>query len=879
MKRILSILLPAVLLLAACEREKAEVAGGQKLPAVKEYVSFHTGDTKTTVDGTGNLGWVAGDEIIITYKGNTYNYTADNSGASTSFSPKTEADKIPVASDHIYTLEAAYGDSFPLTQTIAADGSNSSKLPLLASVEEILAENDEINLHFVHKASLLRLAFSEEDIAFKSIRLSGLDEGSDMTLDFPDGLDLSKGPVTVQVIVGTIISDADEGLLMDAVCADDSRIARVMWVGSARKLAVGTLIDQPVSQWRSSPAGISTAKELKEFAILVNKGCPATRFTSDGTPGGKVQLLADVDISKFAPWVPIGNNGSLDPGEAVTEDKILKNEFDGGGHSVSGLTIEQAHERFSNYGLFGVAAADIHDLKVEGSILLGSGEAQNLNLCVGGVASTLRPGCNIAHCTSNVNINVQYYGTKALSGSDVYNANSSTVHKWQRVGGIAGRCSGNISDCENKGDIKFTNGTSAKTIVVNCHYGGIAGQVCEYSSNDVSIIGCNNSGNIASQGRIGGYSDKPGGTADISSVYQVFQGMSLGGIVGTLGHMVTADMPAQGGTAYMSGCTNNGEIGNNFNCAGGNFGGVAGRTGCDSNIIIADCTNTKSVYGAKSSGESQQSTNNDFFFTMGGVVGVCHSRGGELSGLTNSGNVYVNNSNTAAVVGGVLGIISTFSSGVGFSNLSNSGGVYTSKESANTYINIGGIAGRVWTQGGSKTIVLDSPVNTGYIRNSTGGQRARVGGLVGYTNGFLIINDGVNKGNTTAWTKSGSSGYSNVSFVGGLIGEVGNNFPTRFNRCKQYGYVSYNNTSSYHGLVVGCYYQNSLTAVGCHASGTFGLSGGTTYTIASDSDLSSMVTGGSTDTSISEGKINILCFYDSSCAMSTPWEWSYHEID
>lgn len=115
--------------------------------------------------------------------------------------------------------------------------------------------------------------------------------------------------------------------------------------------------------------------------------------------------------------------------------------------------------------------------------------------------------------------------------------------------------------------------------------------------------------------------------------------------------------------------------------------------------------------------------------------------------------------------------------------------------------------------------------------------------------------------------------------MGGLIGEVGANYPVQLNRCKEYGNVSYNNTDSYHGLIVGSQYINKITATACHAAGTFGLAGGTVYTIASAEDFASMVGAPSTDRSITEGQINIVCLYDNTCGVGSPWQWSWHEVE
>ena len=870
-----------IVLTAGCEREINPQAQ-ESADAVPGYVTFSSVPvTKTTtsiVGGKSKTVWEEGDEITVSYNGADYTYVAQQGGEATTFLPKTGEDAISAAANHTYTLTAAYGNGLDgFNKQVVTGGVNTFPKPITASVTEQYSEDDHITLEFNQEASLLEFVFSPEDMVLNVLHIEGL-QSQAIEVEFTDPLDVSAG-ASVQVVCGEISTSETSGVYLRADLTDNSSIGRVIWLGEAKAVPAGTHVRQPLSTWKTSKGGsgggISSGKQLKEFQILTSKGCPVTRFTVDGTPEGKVALLADVDISAFAPWSPIGPNGNQDPGVTLLPNNILRNEFDGGGFVVEGLTVTRNNNSWYNYGLFGVAAADIHDLTVAGTITVNSGSTQNLNLCAGGLVSTLRPGCTVQRCTTLVKITVPYYGTEALDESDVYNAYSATVHKWQRVGGIAGRCSGNIIDCINKGDISFTNTTSAKTVVVNCHYGGIAGQVCDYGDSDVLISECTNTGVISSTGKISGYSDKPGGTADISTVYQVFQGMSLGGIVGTFGHMVTADMPAQGGTVTMERCFNKGDIGNNFNGAGGNFGGIVGRTGCDASIVIKDCTNSKSVFGSKSSSESQQNTNNDFFLTFGGVVGVCHARGGELSGLVNEGNVYVSAKNNA-VVGGVFGIISAFSGSVTFSDLSNSGGVYTSVEDNTNYCNFGGIVGRLWTQQNSPTITLNAPVNTGYVRNNTGGQRARIGGLIGYTNGYIVINDGVNKGNVTSWTRNGSTNYC---YVGGLIGEIGNDFPVELNRCKEYGNVSYNNTNSYHALVVGSHYGSKLTASACHAAGTFGLAGGTVYTIASAADFASMVGAPSTDRSIQEGQINIVCYYDSSCSVGSPWEWSFHEVE
>ena len=868
--------------LIGCVKVEEQEATGSDIPSGPGFITLSAGidATRTVTHIEGGLSiteWLAGDEISVTSGGGTYAYIAASSGPTTQFVPKNEGEGIPIAADGNYSITAVYGGGVITVQNIRSDGSSDVEKPLAASFEGH-SDSGAISLDFTQTASLLELVFAQEDLNIKSLLLSGMG-GDDITVNFPDGLDLSSGPASVQIVMGAMSTSAQNGLYMNATLSEDSHIGRVIWLGSAKSYPVGSHVRQPLSVWKAG--GISSGKQLKEFQILTSKGCPVTRFTADGTSGGKVALLADVDISSFAPWSPIGPNGNLDPSISLLQYNVLRNEFDGGGHTVSGLSLTRTHNSWYNYGLFGVVAADIHDLTVEGSITVQSGSAQNLNLCVGGIVSTLRPGYSIQRCTSKVSIDVQYLGREALSSADVLTATDATVHKWHRVGGVVGRCSGSVADClYGPGDcasVKFTNSTSAPDVVVNAHYGGVIGHVCEYGSNNVTVTGCSNEGTVQCIGKMSGHVLRVNSETNPSggAVHTVFHGMSLGGVVGTLGHMVSEEMPAQSGTVTMSDCHNH-SYADQKNAAGGNFGGVVGRTGCDNNITITDCTNDGTIRGSKDSSQSSATTNKDQFLTFGGVIGSCYATGGEISHLTNKWRVYINNADCAANVGGVIGVIGTFSGGVTFDNLRNEGEVYTSKANATTYNNIGGVVGRIWMYRGATFVTLNNIVNEGYIHNASGGKNAVVGGLVGMSPGSFNIVGGINKGVVKAWTSSGSTNYCKV---GGLVGEIWEQSAS-FTGCKQYGDVLFNNTDSRHGFVIGYLDTNTgtVTASGCYAGGKFGIDGGTQTTITAD-NFSTVLPNESTSLSASTESIPMVCKNSDSTYLGSPWEWNYHDVE
>ena len=189
---------------------------------------------------------------------------------------------------------------------------------------------------------------------------------------------------------------------------------------------------------------ISTPNQLAELALQVNEGRDYS--------GQTVTLTADIDLSNFPNWTPIG---------IYAYNHFFNGTFNGQNHQITNLQVDaKATETGFVAGLFGVvgSAGTIKDLTVvttevridkteivdEETVVVGEDYA----CFVGSIA-----GQNFGSIVGCANRGVSVYGN------------------WQgaRVGGIAGDNSGNISNCYNLG-LVYTSSPNDNLL------GGIVGQ-------------------------------------------------------------------------------------------------------------------------------------------------------------------------------------------------------------------------------------------------------------------------------------------------------------------------------------------------------------------------------------------------------------------
>ena len=208
---------------------------------------------------------------------------------------------------------------------------------------------------------------------------------------------------------------------------------------------------------------IGLPEELLDFARMVNSG------ELSGRADVTVRLTADLDMTGFK-WVPIG-----------FRDTCFSGVFDGGGHTISGLTLRK--EWPGNYGLFGYVTGAIQNVTITGTIYNRSGEPHS---AVGGVVGDLAGGV-VRNCAADLVIDSNRRSLGFFAGGIVgllekgglvQNCRSSVrvdnvLANFLYLGGVAGAVmDSRVERCTYTGAITVLGGE-----IYYIDVGGIAGNV------------------------------------------------------------------------------------------------------------------------------------------------------------------------------------------------------------------------------------------------------------------------------------------------------------------------------------------------------------------------------------------------------------------
>ena len=265
-------------------------------------------------------------------------------------------------------------------------------------------------------------------------------------------------------------------------------------------------------------------------------------------PSKHYKLIADIDLSSWGNWVPIGGTpayGTLggDINEAHYGGRAFTGSLDGNGHVISGMTIKIDSKElymaetgnFRYYGLFGRLYTGEASIKNLGMINYTIDIKYNtlpamFDMYVGSIAGD-STGSYLDNCYSaggRINIDLgtveKGYGNgihhilvggligehtgdiyRCYNTSNITVNTKNTIHSEPHAGGIAGACIGGsqIRECYNTGDITvgFVHGESwtnsyAAGIVSNAYMYNIPGIYGYENTSTNSFYDCYNTGDI-----------------------------------------------------------------------------------------------------------------------------------------------------------------------------------------------------------------------------------------------------------------------------------------------------------------------------------------------------------------------------------------------
>ena len=175
-----------------------------------------------------------------------------------------------------------------------------------------------------------------------------------------------------EVVTETTHKLGDDGTLEYAFTGEDTDVT--LYYGTRDDFVSGWYGDGSAKEYT-----IRSAEELAYLAQLVNGG--------NDFSGKTVTLVRDIDLSavcgeQIGNWTPIGNQSNK-----------FNGEFNGAGHTISGLYISLADGMYQ--GLFGIVdkTAKIRNLIVEGNVTITAKKANN-----GGIVGKAATGTVVQNC-------------------------------------------------------------------------------------------------------------------------------------------------------------------------------------------------------------------------------------------------------------------------------------------------------------------------------------------------------------------------------------------------------------------------------------------------------------------------------------------------
>ena len=428
--------------IAACTQDEAGFLqeGAEGTPIVFTATGLNPAataiaNTRSTVDGD----WEGVQSVAVLMDGTVKAYdvtltTADPASATlTSTDPHywTNRKDITVTAWWPYTA----GETTPSAVKVKA---NQSARKDFEGSDLIVADGQTVTygsptLRFTHRTARVTIVLTDYTEGLASVQLTGLStEGDNPDIIVP----YDKGSNTYTAIVAPQSVAAGTTFI---TCTFTNGKTFVYKMKNATDWQAGGEYTYTVSLAAAKDLGytiesdgsytVTSADGLMNVAELVNGGKSDINITLD----------KNIDLTG-KDWTPIGTN----------YDNSYKGTFDGGGHTITGLTVT-TYDKYA--GLFGWlnSAGTVKNVVMEGVQITNNHSSGFAGGVVGNSWGTIE-NCSVS---GSVNGEVYVGGVvgKQTSGSMTGCSSSATVKGTVNVGGVAGESWGSMTACYATGNV------------------------------------------------------------------------------------------------------------------------------------------------------------------------------------------------------------------------------------------------------------------------------------------------------------------------------------------------------------------------------------------------------------------------------------------
>ena len=467
------------LLLGACTQDEAGFLpeGAEGTPIVftatgLNPVATAIAGTRAPVDGN----WEGVQSVAVLMDGTVKAYDVTPSTADPTSATLTSTDPYYWTNHNDITVTAWWpytaGETTPPAVKVKA---NQSAQKDFETSDLIVADGQKViygspTLRFTHRTARVTVVLTDYTEGLASVQLTGLStEGDNPDIIVP----YDKGSNTYTALVAP-----------QSVAAGTTFITCTFTNGKTFVYKMKNATDWQAGGEYTYTVSLAAAKDL---GYTIESNGSYTVYNADGllnvaklVNGGKtdinITLDKNIDLTGKG-WTPIG----------TSFDNSYKGTFDGGGHTITGLTVT-TNDQF--VGLFGYLnrAGTVKNVVMEGIQITSN----HMFGCTGGVVGyswgTIE-NCSVSGSVSGTDCVGGVVGSQK-AGSIIGCCTSATVKGTHYVGGVAGEKWGTMTACYATGNVTLEIASQK-----NLYGGGVVGL-----NGGSRVLACYATGNVTSTG-------------------------------------------------------------------------------------------------------------------------------------------------------------------------------------------------------------------------------------------------------------------------------------------------------------------------------------------------------------------------------------------